>query len=84
MLGSNLFNTLAVVGIAGTIHPMPVTAEILSRDIPIMTVLTLSLFVLGYGLRKTGTIGRFKGMLLLACYIGYTLYLLSTATSGGA
>lgn len=83
VLGSNLFNTLAVVGIAGTIHPMPVTAEIMSRDIPVMTALTLSLFVLGYGLRKTGTIGRFKGVFLLACYIGYTLYLINSAVSSG-
>lgn len=80
VLGSNLFNTLVVVGIAATIQPMAVTTDILARDIPVMTALTLSLFVLGYGLRKNGTIGRAKGVLLLLGYLGYTLYLIGTAT----
>ncbi|MBT8329099.1 MAG: calcium/sodium antiporter, partial [Desulfofustis sp.] len=40
ILGSNLFNTLAVVGIAGMIQPMTVASEVLSRDIPVMAVLT--------------------------------------------
>jgi cation:H+ antiporter len=80
VLGSNLFNTLAVVGIAGTIHPMSVGPEVFSRDILIMAVLTVSLFVIGYGFRGPGRgrINRFEGAGLLACYIGYTAYLVST------
>ncbi|MFH2121871.1 MAG: calcium/sodium antiporter [Pseudomonadota bacterium] len=78
ILGSNLFNTLAVVGIAGYIHPMTVPPEILSRDILIMCVLTVSLFVFGYGFRGPGRINRFEGAIMLACYIGYTLYLVNT------
>lgn len=39
ILGSNLFNTLAVVGIAGTIHPIAVGPEVFSRDIMVMTAL---------------------------------------------
>lgn len=76
ILGSNLFNTLAVVGIAGTIHPMSVGPEVISRDILVMAALTVSLFVIGYGFRGPGRINRFEGMALLACYIGYTAYLL--------
>lgn len=79
ILGSNLFNTLIVVGLAGTIRPMPVAAEVLSRDIPVMAGLTLALLVLGFGLRKAGSLGRFKGLFLLLCYCGYTLYLVTTA-----
>ncbi|AJF06474.1 calcium/sodium antiporter [Geoalkalibacter subterraneus] len=76
VLGSNLFNTLAVVGIAGSIHPMAVGPEVLSRDVVVMGVLTLSLFVLGYGMRsRAGRINRIEGALLLAAYIGYTAYL---------
>jgi len=78
VLGSNLFNTLAVVGIAGAIHPMAVAPEILSRDILVMCVLTVSLFVFGYGFRGPGRINRFEGALLLAGYVGYTLYLVNT------
>ena len=47
ILGSNLFKTLAVVGIAGTISPMAVAPEVFYRDIAVMAALTLSLFILG-------------------------------------
>ncbi len=78
IIGSNLFNTLAVVGIAGAIHPMLVPPEVISRDMMVMGLLTLSLFVIGYGFRGPGRINRVEGMLLLACYVGYTAYLIGT------
>ncbi|QVL48371.1 MAG: calcium/sodium antiporter [Thiocapsa sp.] len=78
IIGSNLFNTLAVVGIAGAIHPMLVPPEVISRDMLMMGLLTLSLFVIGYGFRGPGRINRVEGMLLLACYVGYTAYLIGT------
>jgi len=79
VLGSNLFNTLAVVGIAGSIHPMTVGPEVLSRDILVMGLLTVSLFVIGYGFQgRPGRINRLEGAALLICYVGYTAYLIST------
>jgi cation:H+ antiporter len=78
ILGSNLFNTLAVVGIAGVISPMAVAPEILTRDIAVTAALTLSLFVLGYGFRSQGRINRVEGLLLLSAFFGYTAYLLVT------
>lgn len=75
VLGSNLFNTLAVIGIAGSIHPMAVDAAVLSRDLPVMTGLTLSLFVIGFGFRKPGRITRLAGIALLTCYVGYNAFL---------
>lgn len=78
ILGSNLFNTLAVVGIAGTIQPMAVGPEVFSRDILVMALLTVSLFVFGYGFRGPGRINRWEGSALLACYVAYTAYLVST------
>jgi cation:H+ antiporter len=78
VLGSNLFNTLAVVGIAGAIHPMAVGPEVFNRDMLVMAALTLSLFVIGYGFRGPGRINRIEGAVLLACYVGYTTYLVST------
>lgn len=41
IIGSNLFNTLAVVGLAAAIHPMPVASEVLARDAAVMAGLTL-------------------------------------------
>ena len=78
ILGSNLFNTLTVVGIAGTIQPMTVAPEILSRDIPVMALLTVSLFVIGYGFRGPGRINRIEGAALLIFYVGYTGYLVNS------
>ncbi len=76
VLGSNLFNTLAVVGIAGTISPMSVGPEVFSRDILVMAAITVLLFAFGYGFRRRpGRINRLEGGALLACYIGYNLYL---------
>jgi len=75
ILGSNIFNTLAVVGIAGMIHPMSVEPEVLSRDILVMAVLTVSLFFICYGFRGPGRINRLEGAALFSCFIGYTTYL---------
>ncbi len=75
VLGSNLFNTLAVVGIAGAIHPMAVASEVLTRDVLVMGILTLSLFVMGYGFRGQGRINRWEGLMLLCCYLSYTGWL---------
>lgn len=71
VLGSNLFNTLAVVGMASAIQPMPVSREILYRDILVMGFLTLSLFVIGYGFRGQGRINRYEGFFLVAVFCGY-------------
>jgi len=78
IIGSNLFNTLAVVGIAGTIAPMAVSPELLYRDVMTMIVLTLSLFIFGYGFRGQGRINRIEGGILLAAYVAYTTYLITT------
>ncbi len=78
ILGSNLFNTLAVVGLAGMVSPLAVAPEILQRDIPVMAGLTLSLFVLGYGFRGPGRgrINRIEGGLLLLAFVVYTGFLI--------
>jgi cation:H+ antiporter len=79
VIGSNLFNTLAVVGIAGAIHPLDVPPEVLTRDMVVMGALTLSLFVIGYGFRgRKGCITRVEGAVLLTVFLGYTGYLVST------
>lgn len=78
ILGSNLFNTLAVVGIAGSISPLTVSAELLNRDVLVMLGLTVSLFVFGYGFRGPGQINRAEGLILLAVFVAYTSYLITT------
>ncbi len=76
VVGSNMFNLLAVVGIAGTISPMPVIdGEVLVRDWPMMMGLTLMLLATAYGFRGEGRINRVEGGLLLAAYCVYNTYL---------
>ncbi|MDI6796535.1 MAG: calcium/sodium antiporter [Desulfatibacillaceae bacterium] len=78
VIGSNLFNTLAVVGIAGAIRPMGIAPEVLWRDMPVMGFLTLVLFLFGAGFSKRpGRINRWEGAFLLACYAGYIAFLLA-------
>ena len=77
IIGSNLFNTLAVVGIAGVISPISVEPEVFTRDMSFMTVLTFSLFIFGchFG-KKIGIISRLDGSILLLGYFGYNAYLI--------
>ena len=77
ILGSNLFNTLVVVGIAGGIHPLLVERQVFVRDMPVMLGLTLSLFIIGFGFKGPGRINRLEGSALLISYIIYTTVLLS-------
>ena len=79
VLGSNLFNTLAVVGIAGAIHPFAVEPETLSRDLVVMSALTVLLFLFCYGFKGSqGRISRLEGLLFIMIYSGYTIWLISS------
>ena len=78
VLGSNLFNTLAVVGIAAGIHPLDVAPEVLSRDWSIMMGLTLLLLVMCLGRKGQGRINRVEGGILLCIFVAYTGWLLTS------
>ena len=78
VIGSNLFNTLAVVGTAGIIAPSLLDAELVTRDLAMMFGLTGVLVVMAYGWgRRTGVINKVEGGVLLlavACYLTYLVY----------
>lgn len=86
VIGSNLFNTLVVVGIAAVIAPInAMEPAVLSRDLPIMTALTLLLFFICFPLLKCKNaagqkemrfgFGRFTGAFFLMLYVGYLVLL---------
>lgn len=79
IIGSNLFNTLTVVGIAGAIHPMEVSSEVFYRDMSVMAALTILLLLFGMGKKGKARINRFEGAVLVLSYVAYTVYLVSTA-----
>lgn len=76
IIGSNLFNTLLVVGIAGAIRPIAVASDLLTRDIPVMAFMTLMLFAFCWGFQGRGIINRYKGAVLLSCFVAYTGWLI--------
>jgi cation:H+ antiporter len=81
IIGSNLFNTLAVVGLAATISPMQEIEEAVTyRDMPLMIALTVALIVLGYRRKGDGRLNRIAGAILLAVYFGYLGLLIAQAT----
>lgn len=82
VVGSNLFNTLGVVGLAGVIDPIDVDSAVLVRDWPVMAGLTLALTVFGIGWKGQGRINRLEAALLLVTFITYTTWLVMSVIGG--
>ena len=71
IIGSNLFNSLAVVGIAGIIHPAVFERELLTAHLPVMIGMTLALFLMTYNFGGSSRIRRIDGALLLVAFLCY-------------
>ncbi|MDO6681981.1 MULTISPECIES: calcium/sodium antiporter [unclassified Oceanobacter] len=82
VIGSNIFNLLAVMPVPGLIATVAVEPMALHRDLPVMLSLTLALLVLFVLNRRSGVMGRFSGSLLGLSYLGY-LATLFVMTSNG-
>lgn len=77
VVGSNMFNSLAVIGIAGTITPIAnIGAEVFWRDWTSMLFVTGLLLLTAARFGKSKTISRSEGVVLLVCYLGYNSYLI--------
>ena len=80
IIGSNLFNTLAVVGLAAIVSPMDAIEKAVAyRDMPLMIALTIALIVLGFRRKGDGRLNRIAGAILLAVYVGYLALLIVQA-----
>jgi cation:H+ antiporter len=74
LIGSNIFNVLAVLGITGLFVELPVkNPEILTFDIPYFIGVSLLLYPFMRYIRK-GTIDRWQGLVMFLVYVAY-LYL---------
>ena len=72
LIGSNMFNALAVLAIPGLLAPSNFGAEVLLRDVAFMIVLSISAFLLSMGWgRNTSRLTRQDGIILLLGFIGY-------------
>ena len=83
ILGSNMFNLLAVLGIPGLIAPITVEREVIYRDFPVMLVLTTLLWIFSYEIGKPGRINRIEGGLFLILFLAYLVLLYQTTIPQG-
>ncbi|CZF83490.1 calcium/sodium antiporter [Grimontia kaedaensis] len=75
IIGSNIFNILAVMGIPGILAPSAINPLAMDRDFYVMLALSVLLFLFAVG--KARTINRWEGIALLVCFVGYQGYLFS-------
>ena len=76
IVGSNIFNLLAVIGVAATIQPAALHPSVLSLHIFVMVAFTLVLFAMTYDYEGRGQITRFEGIALIAAYLAYQAYVI--------
>lgn len=72
IIGSNIYNLLAVYSLPGLFAPNVLEQSVLYRDFPVMLFFTGVLFLSGYKFfRSTGSISRLEGVMLILFYVGY-------------
>lgn len=77
IVGSNIFNLLAVLGIAAAIQPAAVHPSVLSLHIFVMVAFTLVLFAMTYDYDRKAELSRVEGLALLVAYIAYDSYVVA-------
>ena len=77
IVGSNIFNLLAVVGIASVIEPAALPPSVLSLHIFVLVAFTLVLFAMTYDYDGKGNINRFEGLALVVAYVAYIGYVVA-------
>lgn len=88
VIGSNVFNTLLILGVTALIMPIAVTSNNKKRDIPIALLVTFLLVFCGmsktlFGLGETNGLSRIEGIVFLLLFIGY-IYLCFKTDKGEA
>jgi len=76
IVGSNIFNLLAVLGVAASVQPAALPPSVLSLHIFVMVAFTLVLFAMTYEYEGRGRISRFEGFALVAAYVAYETYVI--------
>ena len=74
IVGSNIFNLLAVIGVAATIAPSSLAPSVLSLHIFVMVAFTLVLFAMTYDYDGKSELSRIEGIALLLAFIAYDTY----------
>ena len=74
IVGSNIFNLLAVIGVAATIEPAALAPTVLSLHVFVMVAFTLVLFAMTYDYDGKTDLSRMEGSALLAALMAYYTY----------
>lgn len=77
VIGSNIFNILAVLGIGALINPSEIDPAAATRDSYVMIGATLAIFIMAMSFKKSGKINRIEGGLLFIGFIAYQIILFS-------
>jgi cation:H+ antiporter len=77
IVGSNIFNLLAVIGVAATIEPSALAPTVLSLHIFVMVAFTLVLFAMTYDYNGNAELSRLEGLALLVAFIAYDSYVVA-------
>ena len=87
IVGSNFFNSLAVVGLACAMSPAKdIPGEVLTRDIPFMAAMSLSIMLFGANWRNPrspGTAGRLSGVIWVAVFVVYNAIVIWSRVAAG-
>ncbi len=81
IVGSNIFNLLAVIGVAATIAPTPVESTVLSLHIFVMVAFTLVLYAMTYDYDNKTSLTRIEGLALLIAFFAYDGYVVMQSMS---
>ncbi|MGO1190364.1 calcium/sodium antiporter [Vibrio casei] len=73
IIGSNIFNILAVMGIPALLHPSLLSEDAMNRDFWVMLGISLLLVIMALG--KSRIINRIEGGVLFLCFLSYIGYL---------
>ncbi|ALS97391.1 calcium/sodium antiporter [Lacimicrobium alkaliphilum] len=76
ILGSNIFNILAVLAMPALLSPGKIDPQVIHRDVPVMLLLTGLLIFFSFAIRGKRRIENWQGGLLLAAYIAFQVSLL--------
>lgn len=78
VVGSNLFNALAVVGVVAIMAPGDIDVMVRNRDAVVHIALTVCLVIFCVGFKRAGRINRIEGFLLLLAFVAYQWFLYSS------
>lgn len=76
IIGSNVFNILAVMGIPALINPSAISPDLMNRDFYVMMGVSILLLLMALG--KSRSINRIEGGILVACFLVYQGFLFYT------